>query len=123
MSNLRIVAVLLVLAGCESSSRADSTQLPLFWTPGAATASQRFDIAKRSESELITFLRRLPKGADLHNHLGGANYSEYLYEAARVAGKRFDVARGDFTDATGEGGFRSINSRPTRKCTTRGATR
>ncbi len=57
MPNLRIVAVLLVLAGCESSSM----QLPLFWTPGSATASQRFDMAKRSES----FRKLRPEFSDL----------------------------------------------------------
>ena len=101
MPNLRILALLLVVAGCASPPR---TQPPSpFWTPGSETASQRFEAAKRTEPELIAFLRRFPKGADLHNHLGGANYSEYLYEAARAGGKRFDVARGDFTDGTGDG--------------------
>ncbi|MFQ3189508.1 MAG: adenosine deaminase CECR1 [Paraglaciecola sp.] len=32
--------------------------------------------------QLYTFLYMLPKGGDLHNHLGGSNFSEWWYELA-----------------------------------------
>jgi len=32
--------------------------------------------------QLYTFLYALPKGGDLHNHLGGAARSEWLWDAA-----------------------------------------
>src|SRR5712691_2053069 len=50
-------------------------------TPGAPVADERatarrFEQARRDEPSLIAFLRAMPKGADLHNHVGGALYSE-----------------------------------------------
>jgi adenosine deaminase len=51
----------------------------LFALPGAGrprSISERFEAAKRDEPSLIAFLRGMPKGADLHNHLGGALYTE-----------------------------------------------
>jgi hypothetical protein len=47
----------------------------------AATA-RRFEAAKRSEPELIAFLKSMPKGADLHNHVAGAVYAESLLDFA-----------------------------------------
>ncbi|MBL4630178.1 MAG: adenosine deaminase, partial [Paraglaciecola sp.] len=32
--------------------------------------------------QLYNFLYLLPKGGDLHNHLGGANFSEWWFELA-----------------------------------------
>ncbi len=46
-------------------------------------ASRTFDKAKQSPLELSAFLRRMPKGADLHMHLSGAIYAEtFLKDAA-----------------------------------------
>lgn len=72
-----------------------------FWQAGQLTPAQRFELAKRSTPELIAFLRRLPKGADLHNHLGGATFADYLIESARTNDKRFDTVRNSFTDDNG----------------------
>ena len=47
----------------------------------AATA-RRFEAAKRSEPELIAFLKGMPKGADLHNHAWGAVYAESVLDSA-----------------------------------------
>src|SRR5882762_7673042 len=38
--------------------------------------------AKATPKQLYTFLYALPKGGDLHNHLGGAARSEWLWAAA-----------------------------------------
>ncbi len=44
---------------------------------------QVFDTAKKNPLELAAFLRRMPKGADLHMHLSGAVYAEtFLKDAA-----------------------------------------
>ena len=54
-------------------------------SPLAATDfSSRFDTIKRTAkpAELYTFLYALPKGGDLHNHLGGAVRPEWWYELA-----------------------------------------
>lgn len=73
-----------------------------FWAPGLGSAANRFELAKRSEPELTAFLRRFPKGADLHNHGGGATYSDYLLDGARAAGWRYDPDAVTFVPA-GEG--------------------
>ena len=53
--------------------------------PAQQTASieQRFAALRGQPSELYAFLYRMPKGADLHNHLSGAIYAEsFIHEAA-----------------------------------------
>ena len=44
--------------------------------------------AEASPQQLYTFLYALPKGADLHNHLGGAALSEWIWEAALAQKER-----------------------------------
>ncbi|MYD99520.1 MAG: hypothetical protein F4X98_19315 [Gammaproteobacteria bacterium] len=70
-----------------------------FWHPDAGTPAERFDLAKRTEPELIAFLRRFPKGADLHNHAGGAVYSDFVIDAARANGLRYDPTAKRFTSS------------------------
>src|SRR5947209_17864160 len=49
----------------------------------ATKAEQQFESARHNPPALYAFLLRMPKGADLHNHLAGAVYAEtYLSEAA-----------------------------------------
>ncbi len=38
--------------------------------------SARFDTARANHTDLRAFLRRMPKGGDLHTHLSGAVYAE-----------------------------------------------
>lgn len=68
-----------------------------FWHPEAGTPAERFELAKRTEPELVAFLRRFPKGADLHNHAGGAVYSDYVIDEARAKGLRYDPRSRGFT--------------------------
>jgi len=62
--------------------------LPLFLCVAvaavAAPFSARFEEIKRTAkpAELYTFLYALPKGGDLHNHLGGAGRAEWWYALA-----------------------------------------
>jgi adenosine deaminase len=51
-------------------------------TPGEARASKQLDAARANTEELYAFLYRMPKGADLHNHLSGAVYAESFIRAA-----------------------------------------
>jgi adenosine deaminase len=44
-------------------------------TPEARTAA-RFDAIVKDRAQLRLFLRAMPKGGDLHNHLSGAAYAE-----------------------------------------------
>ncbi|HET7537101.1 MAG TPA: hypothetical protein VFJ90_11635 [Candidatus Didemnitutus sp.] len=50
----------------------------------AKTFDERFEELKRTATpaQLYTFLYALPKGGDLHNHLGGAIRAEWWYAAA-----------------------------------------
>ncbi len=45
----------------------------------------------------------MPKGGDLHNHLGGATYGEYLLDSAHGAGKHYDLETNTFVDEAGTG--------------------
>ncbi|MDQ2776291.1 MAG: adenosine deaminase [Acidobacteriota bacterium] len=52
-------------------------------TRSTESVDQLFNILRKSPPELYAFLLRMPKGADLHNHLSGAVYAEtFLQEAA-----------------------------------------
>ncbi len=90
------------LSGCQVAS----PTLPVdvdqpFWAAGSLDPAARFALARRSTPELIAFLRRMPKGADLHNHISGATYSDYLMDSARRNGKMFDTVTLGFTDEEG----------------------
>ncbi len=63
LSLLPLVAVLMV-AGCVARPAVDG--------PDAA----RFEALKSSPPQLSAFLRAMPKGGDLHNHMSGAVYAE-----------------------------------------------
>ena len=54
-------------------------------------AARRFDSVRQQPSLLLAFLREMPKGGDLHNHLFGAIYAESLIDFA--AGDGFCVDR------------------------------
>jgi adenosine deaminase len=54
------------------------------WITHSAAAERWFEDLKKTATprQLYTFLYALPKGGDLHNHLGGAIRSEWLWDAA-----------------------------------------
>jgi adenosine deaminase len=59
-------------------------------TPAGSVGEQRatraFETARRSPLELTAFLRRIPKGGDLHMHLSGAIYAEtFIRDAEKDA--------------------------------------
>src|SRR5580692_10149209 len=49
---------------------------------GPTNMDQRLSALRKSPPELYAFLYKMPKGADLHNHLAGAVYAENFIEAA-----------------------------------------
>jgi adenosine deaminase len=49
-------------------------------------AASRFEAVKQSPTQLREFLYRMPKGGDLHSHLGGAVYAEARIRAGAAAG-------------------------------------
>lgn len=52
----------------------------------AQTTADHFDAIRNSPPQLEAFLRAMPKGADLHNHLSGAIYAEDLLDWAAQDG-------------------------------------
>jgi hypothetical protein len=99
---LALVGLALLITGCQV---ADNRRDTPFWAPGVGDAEARFELAKRSQPELVAFLRRMPKGADLHNHLSGAGYGEYVVASALEQGLNYDPAVRRFTDRpAGQGG-------------------
>jgi adenosine deaminase len=63
---------------------------------GATTggdAAQRFEAARQSPPMLRAFLYEMPKGGDLHSHLGGAAYAETLIDAGAASGICIDPAK------------------------------
>jgi hypothetical protein len=64
---------------------------------------QRFDELRKSPPELYAFLLRMPKGADLHNHVAGAVYAETLLQAAAHDHVCIDTANLAFADPPAAG--------------------
>src|SRR5215475_1405186 len=48
--------------------------------------ARRFESVKQQPSLLLPFLREMPKGGDLHNHLSGALYAENLIDYSVQSG-------------------------------------
>jgi hypothetical protein len=76
MRGAAVIGVALLLGGCAAGT-----------TPGEA-----FDRLKDSPPELRAFLAAMPKGAELHSHLGGAVYAESNLNAGARAGFCLDIA-------------------------------
>jgi adenosine deaminase len=67
---------------------------------GTSAAEKRtaayFDSVRSQPSLLLDFLHRMPKGADLHNHLSGAIYAESFIQWAAQDGLCVDVSSSTF---------------------------
>src|SRR3984893_18498098 len=61
--------------------------------------ARSFEAARANPLDLRAFLVRMPKGADLHNHLSGAVYSESWIRAAREDSLCVDLATLSFRPA------------------------
>src|SRR4030081_3587385 len=62
-------------------------------------AARAFEAARANPLDLRAFLVRMPKGADLHNHLAGAIYAESWIRAAAEDGLCVDLASLSFASA------------------------
>lgn len=89
---------LLFMEGCCMPAQIKPATGIVFWAKNAGTPSQRFELAKQSTPELIAFMRCMPKGADLHNHVSGATYSEFILARAENKGLNYDLTANAFTD-------------------------
>ena len=76
----KIICALVVLLSCGLPVSAQASR----------TAEQRttayFDSIRKSPPQQLAFLLRMPKGADLHNHLSGSIYAERYIEWAAAKG-------------------------------------
>jgi len=60
-------------------------------TSNEASTEQYFESIQKNPNELMAFLREMPKGGDLHNHLVGAIYAESFIEWAAEKGLCVDL--------------------------------
>ncbi len=66
-------------------------------------AARAFETARANPLELYAFLVRMPKGADLHNHLSGAVYAETFIRDASEDGLCVDLRALSFSKPTPSG--------------------
>lgn len=72
-----------LLLFCAVTLAQSQTHTSRVETHSEQRAARAFDVARKNPLELAAFLRRMPKGADLHMHLSGAVYAEtFLKDAA-----------------------------------------
>ncbi|MFK4785438.1 hypothetical protein [Fusobacterium sp. MFO224] len=60
--------------------------------------NEKFEKIKENVSELVMFLKAMPKGGDLHNHSLGGGYSELIYEKAILNNSYYDLGTHKFLD-------------------------
>ena len=83
---MSLLVAALFVASCQVAAPAE----PL---PPASDIATQFEEVKRSPPKLRAFLRAMPKGADLHSHLGGAIYAESYLGWAEEDDLCVDVSR------------------------------
>lgn len=88
---LLLLFILTVMLVSPAAGNAGNNEMRPFWHPDAGTPAQRFELAKRTTPELIAFLRRMPKGGDLHLHVSGGVYCEYMLDRAEKTGLFYNV--------------------------------
>lgn len=71
---------------------------------------------RRQPSLLLAFLREMPKGGDLHNHLGGAIYAENLIDFAAQDGMCVDRASSSLLPAPCDNSCDKSAAKPPVRC-------
>ena len=79
-----------------------SASIGLLLTAGGAGAAT-FDLAKMTGGERIAFLEAMPKGGELHNHLGGSVFAETWMDWAAQDGLCIDLNALAFTSCKAGG--------------------
>ena len=75
----RVLLCLLVISNALAASKPAATN-------HEQSTSRHFDSIKKNPELLLAFLREIPKGGDLHNHLFGAVYAESWIDFAAADG-------------------------------------
>jgi hypothetical protein len=79
----RLALVWLLVAVCTVAATVSAPQGPALSGSAEAATARRLVAIRNEPLALLAFLRRMPKGGDLHSHLSGAIYAEsYLRWAA-----------------------------------------
>jgi hypothetical protein len=91
LSYLRVLALAPLLLSCAVSPPA-GPEPPFGARAAEERAAARFDAVRGDPVRLAMFLAEMPKGGDLHNHLGGAVYAESYIRWAADAGLCADRA-------------------------------
>src|SRR3712207_5675894 len=73
---INVCAALALLLTHASASRAQTSRAANVRRGSELAAARRFESLRKSPPQMFAFLRRMPKGADLHSHLSGAVYAE-----------------------------------------------
>jgi adenosine deaminase len=90
-----IFALLLIASATTSAQKSAATSPSTASSPETRTA-HALDLARTDPLNLYAFLVRMPKGADLHNHLSGAVYAESWIRAAAEDNLCVDLATHSF---------------------------
>jgi len=77
-----IVAGLLLLFAPRMCAQSKAQRSPADETEGEKRGRLNLEAARTNPLQLRSFLKKMPKGADLHNHLSGAVYAESWIRAA-----------------------------------------
>jgi adenosine deaminase len=103
-----LIFLLAITTPAQSSQKAAAQAAPKAApASGAAThasrgedlAERNLEVARANPLSLRSFLLKIPKGADLHNHLSGAVYAESWIRAGVEDGLCVDLARHAFVRA------------------------
>ncbi len=95
--------ILLVLASAVAWPQAKKDTRANAAGPAEKKTAAYFDSVRSQPSLLLDFLRRMPKGADLHNHLSGAVYAESFIKWAAQDGLCVNVTSSTFISCDGSG--------------------
>ncbi|HVF67089.1 MAG TPA: hypothetical protein VM914_05480 [Pyrinomonadaceae bacterium] len=73
---INVCITLALLLTHASASRAQTPRAASARRSSELAAARHFESLRKSPPQMFAFLRRMPKGADLHSHLSGAVYAE-----------------------------------------------
>lgn len=81
-----IVGMLLISLSACSHGKIPSSTVDIH----SSSYEEKFEAMKNNTPKLISFMYKFPKGADLHNHVTGAAYIEYIILSAAKDGYFYD---------------------------------
>src|SRR5271156_86191 len=90
------IVALLLLAPPSAISQKSAATSPSTVSTAETRTAHALDLARTDPLNLYAFLVRMPKGADLHNHLTGAVYAESWIRAAAEDNLCVDLATHSF---------------------------